>query len=507
MGVRVERQLHDQIADRAPYLFVKRAAETWEVEGCESYAFGDSPDGHYVRWSWDGAKALVRNDRYGFSPVFYSATPGRFIVSDSIPKLLALGADSEPDDEALNVFLHIGWFLGEETPFKAIRSLPPGASLSWSAGRLDISSEPVPYQPASISRDEAIDGYIELFRQAIARRLPDTETFGLPISGGRDSRHILLELMRQGRKPTGVVTTEFYPPRRNTDTMPARALAAHCGVPHTVLRQSPRFAAEAETILRTSFCADEHSWMMGVCRWMGDHLETTYDGIIGDVLTQSPFLRWDWLDRYEQGRWQELLDSMLDYYERLGGFVVMLNERERARFPASRARERILAELRKYADHDDPINKFVCWSRSKREVALMPFSMFAAYTKVETPYLDRDLFDFLYNLPVAKWYREGGNRNHFHSDVIVRAFPEAAHIPYSDDNWTRRRIVSRHHWLYALQLSRYLASVPHSFLDARKARPMLATSMLTGTRIASHYGPMMQYLAHLNEWSGRKVFG
>lgn len=511
----IEAELHRDIVAHAPFLHVRRTVEQVTAEGATSFCkgkppFGDiAPDGLCIYWNWDGKSVTVRNDRYGFSPVFYFASANEFIVSNSIPKLLTLGADPAPDDPALNVFLHLGWFLREETPFRYIRALPPAATMTWSPGVAEpaIQSSRLPYRKASISREDAIDGYIELFRKALGRCLPKTATFGLPISGGRDSRHILLELIRQGCKPTDVVTTEFYPPRRNTDSAPARALAEFCGVRHTLLQPGPRFAAEAETILRTSFCADEHSWMIGVCHFMGERLGTTYDGIIGDVLTQSPFLRRDWLDLYRGERWEALLDSMLDYYEKLGGYGVVLDPAVKGRFPTELARARILEELKKYADHDDPLDGFVLWNRSKREVSHMPFSMFAAYTEVETPYLDRELFDFLYSLPVATYYDESGNRNHLHTDVIAKAFPEAESIPYSDGNWTKRRIVSRHHWMYARQLGAYLRATPHRFLDDRLVGKMVATSMLTGTRIISHYGPMMQYLTHLNEWSGRAVFG
>jgi asparagine synthase (glutamine-hydrolysing) len=503
-----ELRWFEEIVKKAPYLHVSngQAQHTTFTRGTEP-TDEEGPDGLCVHWSWDGETATVRNDRYGFSPIFYYASETDFLVSDSIPKLLSLGAPADPNDPALNVFLHIGWFLAEDTPFKHIRSLPANATLSWSKGKLDLKSTPYPYKPLDISRDDAIDGYIELFRQAIARRLPKTDTFGLPISGGRDSRHILLELIRQGHKPTDVVTTEFYPPRRNSDSMPSRALADFCGVRHTLLRQIPRYEAEAETVLRTSFCCDEHSWMMNVCHFMGERLGTTYDGIIGDVLTQSPFLRWDWLAEHKEQRWERLLDNMLDYYQRLGGYVVMLNPEVRKRFPTEQAREMLKAEMQKYIGHDDPNDKFVCWSRSKREVSHMPFSMFAAYTHVETPYLDKDLFDFLYNLPVARWYTEGGNKNCFHTDVIAHAYPEAANVPYSDDNWTKRRIVSRHHWLYAAAMASYLRRTPHGFLDQGRVRRMLHESFWTGTRIISHYGPMMQYLTHLNQFSGGKVFG
>src|SRR5688572_27486011 len=107
-----EQRLRD-IVSLAPYLRVRGTKEGCEVSGQTDYCKGTrpvgdvAPDGLCVFWKWDGETVEVRNDRYGFSPIFYYAGEDEFIVSDSMPKLLALGAPADPDDPALNVFLHI----------------------------------------------------------------------------------------------------------------------------------------------------------------------------------------------------------------------------------------------------------------------------------------------------------------------------------------------------------------------------------------------------------------
>ena len=51
-----------------------------------------------------------------------------------------------------------------------------------------------------LTRAEAIEHYASLFRTAVLKREPGGD-FALPLSDGRDSRHIFLELCRAGRNP------------------------------------------------------------------------------------------------------------------------------------------------------------------------------------------------------------------------------------------------------------------------------------------------------------------
>lgn len=73
-----------------------------------------------------GWQALrVQNDRYGFYPLYYFIRPGEVCVSPSLVQLLSEGAPTAPDVAALAVFLRVGWFIGEDTPFQHIRAFPP----------------------------------------------------------------------------------------------------------------------------------------------------------------------------------------------------------------------------------------------------------------------------------------------------------------------------------------------------------------------------------------------
>jgi hypothetical protein len=68
------------------------------------------------------------------------------------------------------VFLRLGYFIGEDTPFRSIRTLPPDATLEWKDGRLSVSGRYAFGKPQSLARDAA-DHYSLLFRESIRRRI------------------------------------------------------------------------------------------------------------------------------------------------------------------------------------------------------------------------------------------------------------------------------------------------------------------------------------------------
>src|SRR5262245_48488621 len=202
-----------------PFLHIRRRAEGFEVLGAQVGALGhkirhpgrSEPDGVFVEWSWDGDRLRVRNDRYGCYPFYYFANSNEIAISTSIVRLLEAGASPDLDEAGLAAFLRLGFFLGEDTPFLEIRALPPSAVLQW--GNVDsvVSGPLTTTRPDNSTRDGAIDGYISLFRDAVRRRQPSRPNVAVPLSGGRDSRHILLELCEQGLRPDFCLTARFFP--------------------------------------------------------------------------------------------------------------------------------------------------------------------------------------------------------------------------------------------------------------------------------------------------------
>ena len=156
---------------RAPFFFGTRLQGNLKTWGDTARSFGhkiaradNRTDGVFAEWSWNGETLTVQNDRYGFFPLFYYAKGSEIGVSPSISTLIAEGADAELNDESVALFLRLGQFIGNDTPFRHIHCLPPNATLVWNGSNPHVTGdyEHVP-ENRPVSRTEAVHRYIELF--------------------------------------------------------------------------------------------------------------------------------------------------------------------------------------------------------------------------------------------------------------------------------------------------------------------------------------------------------
>jgi asparagine synthase (glutamine-hydrolysing) len=448
-----------------------RIAQPWPRDPASSDVFAE--------WRWDGAALTVRNDPWGFQPIFYFASNNRIAVSPSIDVLLRLGAPVDLDAAALAVFLRLSHFLGSDTPFQAIRALPRGACFTWRPGagpRVSVESQP----PLSerLSRQSAVDGYATLFRQALRRRLPlDGDRVVVPLSGGHDSRHILFELVRAGCRPDQTVTVHHYPPACDDDSVIAPQVAAAAGVAHTAIPLDPRrVAIEQRKNVMTGFCADRHAQMMPLVDYLRGRADVIYDGLGGDILSGT---RLQAVSRemaaLANGRCDEMATLHLHAHSSEEALDAVLQPEARRRFSFDAAHARVAEECGRHLDAPHPWGSFRVQNRTARSVALLPFGMLARSARVMTPYLDRDLSAFLAALPTSV-LADG----RLHAEVLAKAFPEHARIRYEDGHGGRRPAAAyyrRLSWDLAREALRRTASplVRRAFLV-----PRLIKSAATG---------------------------
>lgn len=388
---------------------------------------GDGGNGVFAGWHWDGTRVEVHTDRLGFFPLFYFADDHRFCVSPSLGVLLAQGAPRELDLDAIGVFMRLGYFMDDDTAFRAIRAVPPVRRLTWSGGAAALDpwrSEP---REVACARGDAIDGYIELMRESVRRRLPgEGERFVLPLSGGADSRHLLLELWRQGRRPDAVVTATQFAGCH--DVPVARALAARLGLEHVVVDGvvDACWSQELRKNCMTSFCADEHVWYLPVAEHLAPTTDVTFDGMGGDILSAQVELSEPVMRSMREGRIDLLLADVLSESREAVLADAVTPECYRS-MPAEAVRERVAEELTRHLESPNAWASFYFAHWERREITLVPHSMLAGLT-VHTPFLDNDVVDFLAALPPEILL--GGR---FHADALRCAYPEVADVPFARD--------------------------------------------------------------------------
>lgn len=491
------------------FFHVKRRTEGFEVRGNAHCVLGHqiaretgSPDGIYAEWKWDGKCLAVRNDRYGMFPVFYYARDGEFALSSSIDQLLDAGADPELDDTALSVFFRLGFFIGDDTPFRHIRALPPAATLHWDGElRLERAPRARGLPSRGESRTSALDTYDALFRRSMARRAPPDTNFTVPLSGGRDSRHILFELLRQGHKPGRCVTALHFPPRGNEDARIATMLTQEFGLKHDIIAQTRTFyEAEAEKNRLTSYCTDEHAWYLETVSNIRARDRIVYDGIAGDVLSQSVFLTEERLRLFQTATSREIATQLLSKAETKVRSLLAPQLYRRTSLELAIAH--LEKEVNTHLDRPNPVGSFFFWNRTRREIALVPYGLLGDVPTVYAPFLDHDLFDFLTGLPVEMLIDHT-----FHTDAISRAYPEHAHLPYEDkgkraDSPDLKRL----HADFGRQVAKRLLLRPSSrLINKRFALPRAVRTLFSPAFSASihWYSPLALYLDQLDIASRR----
>ncbi|HWC44736.1 MAG TPA: hypothetical protein VG868_01365, partial [Casimicrobiaceae bacterium] len=293
-------------------------------------------------WQWDGERLRAHTGRYGFRPLFVRRLADGVALSPSLVRLMSIGGSLPIDDAAMAVFLRIGFFVGEDTPFRDIRVLPPGGRLEWHDGVLSIEATYPRVHAADMTRSAAIDAFIDVFRDAVRRADPGAYRNVVPLSGGRDSRHILFELCAAGHPPDRCLTLRNYPPRGTRDVVVATEIARAVGVTHELIEETPsRVSAELRKNLLTHFCADEHAWFMALADRLSKQDVAIWDGIAGDVLSNGHRLDASQLALARAGSIEDLARLMLD-----DGAMRMVPPAMAARWSRDRAIARVSEELR-----------------------------------------------------------------------------------------------------------------------------------------------------------------
>jgi asparagine synthase (glutamine-hydrolysing) len=485
-----------------PWIRLQReAVDTFTVSGAVECRVGHrvagpgGDDGVFAGWHWNGAHLTIAQDRYGLFPLFAWLTPTACTLATDIADLLAQGAPRTLDTDALSVFLRFGFYLGDDTPFASIRAVPPGARLTWHhAGPRLEGGRPVVLRH-SLSREAAVDGFIDLFRLAVERRRPSA-AFTLPLSGGKDSRHILFELMRQGVPPARCATLAHFPPRANADIAIAKALSERAGISHHVIPQRTiRAATEHTKNARTHFCADEHVQWVALADYLIGVTRETYDGLAGDVLSQSTYLTPDLQARFDSGDPARVVDLMLGGSKSVNtesALKTLVAPRFLADATLERARTRLRREVVTHMDAPNAIGSFYFWNRTRREIALGPYALMRDITAY-APYLDADLFDLLAGLPAQLLMDR-----QLHTDAIAKAYPAFADVPYESKGGVEgNRPVQRR---FARDLLRSLVTGP-PLVNRRGILPGLLATAVDGHPTRLWHGAMTAYLTHLGELS------
>ena len=149
-------------------------------------------DGMFGIAIWDGRTGtlILGRDRAGEKPLFYARVGGEVVFASELQCLLRYpDLSRELDREALSDYLALGYVLEPRTPFLAIRRVPAGTFMRFSA---DGETTTRYWDPAGFTiqkRDarEAVAELQRLFETAVTKQVMSDVPVGVFISGGLDS--------------------------------------------------------------------------------------------------------------------------------------------------------------------------------------------------------------------------------------------------------------------------------------------------------------------------------
>jgi len=461
----------------------------------------DSRHGVFAQWKFENGCLEFINDEYGFFPVCFYQDDDVFAISNAPLELLKISKDKEFNPAAMAVFLRMEMFIGDLTPYKGIKALPPGITLKYDMNGLDIVQDSIAKEGvrSDISLEDAITKFAELFQKSIEKyKNAGLKKIGVPLSGGRDSRHILFGLDRADIPVASALTTKAQAPKPDQDAEVAVEVTKAVGVDH-VLFDQPAVSLEQELEKNevTNFMALHHSWIVPVAHHLEDNgFDAIYDGICGGTLSAGEFLTKERWNLYKEGKYEEIAEGILGdegYLEK------MLDPESYKKFNRELAIKTVAAELAKHEDKANPIAQFSLWNLSRRSGGASSWMILQRKCHVFAPFLDPEVFDFLTSLP-PEYFLDYT----FHTKAISEFYPEYAHLPYENKDAPRKKVKLSEGIMQSLGLLLYYlknignGSIVNSwFIITRTIKGLLFPSYYNKEN-SIHYIPI--YLTHIQKY-------
>jgi hypothetical protein len=151
-----------------------------------------------------------------------------------------------------------------------------------------------------------------------------------------------------------------------------------------------------------------------------------FDGLAGDVLSQSQRLDSALHTLFVEGRFEQIAEQVLGADDTIEPALArLLTPDAFRRFARPLALARVAEEAARYADAPNPIAAFFFFTRMRREIALAPYGILDGIpgVTVQTPFLDSEVADLLFSLPFSIVADRA-----LHSEVLGRRYPRYASI-------------------------------------------------------------------------------
>ena len=220
---------------------IVHAYEEW---GDDAFAHLDGMFG-IALWDRRARSLVLARDRFGEKPLFYSLQSGetglRLLFASELKALLVVpGFKREVAPEAVRSYLCFGYVPMPRSIFRNVQKLPPGHSLRFFDGRLELRRyHRLELEPKhQIDEREAEEQLASLLDEAVKTRLVSDVPFGAFLSGGLDSSVVVALMARHQQVPVQTFSLGFRESHYN-ELSDARRVASHLETEHHELIVKP----------------------------------------------------------------------------------------------------------------------------------------------------------------------------------------------------------------------------------------------------------------------------
>ena len=211
------------------------AYDYWQQECVDQF------DGMFAFAIWDEKEKTLfaARDRFGEKPFFYHYDGESLFFASEMKALWAAGIEKTPNLKMLFNFITIGYTDNpakrEETFYENIFRLPPASSLLYSLVKNELLIEQywdidLQAENKTITDQEAVDRFSELFTTSVKRRLRSDVGVGTSLSGGLDSSSIAFFIHKLLPGDNYSCFTASFPELENNDLFHAKNVADHFGL-------------------------------------------------------------------------------------------------------------------------------------------------------------------------------------------------------------------------------------------------------------------------------------
>jgi hypothetical protein len=188
-------------------------------------------------WSATKQELSLLTDFVAARPMYYAATTRGLVFASRPGAVVALlPVKPDPNPAAWFDLLAFGAVTGDTTYFRGVAHLPPASCLRAMAPNFRaLLSGIAPPPPPLVPADEALDRFLPLIRQAVARAVGSAHKVTVLSSGGMDSRLVWAALARGGREAIGL----SFGPRDLPDVIVGRQTCSALGTRHVHLEITP----------------------------------------------------------------------------------------------------------------------------------------------------------------------------------------------------------------------------------------------------------------------------